>query len=550
MKYTEIFRMLSIALILSLLMLFIPATPALAVRSIELDPESGEIGDEITIIGEDYTASTETTERFVDIYFATDEAGTTDDIGDEVNTYQLLKTTGVGYEGDDDEGEFETTFEVPDELKDGSDDEDVEPGTYYIYVTRYDTTRIKAVAEFIVIGGGEITIDPDEGPVDTEVEIIGTDFGDRENIIIEYDGDEIDIESGDDETDRDGEFECTIIIPESTAGDHTITVTGDESGAEVEDTFTVEPGITISPTEANVEATVTVSGTGFASRSDIVVELDGTEVATATTDRDGSFEATFNAPALKSGTYDVEAWDEDDNSDKVKFTLTATTANLNPTTGHVGTEVTVSGTGYVSGTTVTIKYDTTEVGTATAATDGTFSATFKAPASKSGDHDVTASGDTTTKKFTFTMESEAPPIPRPLLPEMGVKVEPPVHFDWGDIDDPSGVTYTLQIATAKDFVDLTIELEKTELTKSEYTITEAEQLEPSEKDEPYYWRIKAVDGASNEGKWTGAGEFYVGAAFAMPSMPSWIMYLLFGLGALLIGILGFWLGRRTIYSSY
>jgi len=547
MKYTKFFRILSIAAILSLLMVAIPATPSQAARIIELDPEFGEIDDEITVTGTGFTASTETNERHVDVFFAEDEAGTTDDIGDEVNTYELLKTPLIGYEGDDDEGEFETTFKVPSELNDGTDDEDVEPGTYYVYVTIYDTIRIKAVAEFTVIGGGEIDIDPDEGPVDTEVEIIGTDFGEEEDIIIEYDGDEIEIESGDDETDSDGEFECTIIIPESTAGDHTITVTGDESGAEVEATFTVEPEIIISPEEANVEATVTVSGTGFASRSDIVVELDGDEVATETTDTDGSFEASFNAPALKSGTYDVEVWDEDDNSDKVKFALTAITVNLNPTTGHVGSEVTVSGTGYAAGTAVTIKYDTTEVATATAETDGTFSTTFEVPASEYGDHEVTVSDDTTTKKFTFTMESEAPKTPRPILPEMGVKAEPPVHFDWEDVDDPSGVTYSLQIATTKDFVALSIVLEKEGLTKSEYTITAEEKLEPTGKEEPYYWRIKAIDGASNESKWTGAGEFYVGAALAMPAMPPWAMYLLFGLGALFLFIFGFWLGRRSAY---
>jgi len=549
MKYTKIFRILSIAVILSLLMIAVPATPAQAARIIELSPESGKIGDEITILGTGFTASTETSERHVDIYFAEDEAGTTEDIGQEVNTYEHVKTPTVGYVDDPDEGEFEITFKVPDVLNDGTDDEDVESGIYYVYVTLYGTTRIKAVAEFTVISG-EITIDPDEGPVGTEVEINGTDFGSREDILIEYDGDAIKIEDGDEETDSDGEFEGTIIIiPESTAGDHTITVIGDESGNEVEDTFTVESEITISPTEANVEATVTVSGTGFASRSDIVVELDGTEVATETTDSDGSFKATFEVPALKSGTYDVEAWDEDDNSDKVDFTLTAITAKLDPTTGHVGTEVTVSGTGYTEGATVTIKYDTTEVATATAETDGTFSTTFKVPSSKYGDHDVTVSDDTTTKQFTFTMESETPPIPKPSLPAMGVKAEPTVHFDWEDVDDPSGVTYTLQIATAKDFVDLAIVLEKTGLTKSEYTLTEEEKLEPTSKEEPYYWRISAIDSASNEGKWTGAGEFYVGAALAMPALPTWAMYLLFGLGALLIGILGFWLGRRTSYYA-
>jgi len=136
-------------------------------------------------------------------------------------------------------------------MNDGDDDEDVAPGEHYIYVARYGSNRIRAIADFTVIGGGEIIIDPEEGPVGTEVEIEGTEFGDSEDFTVEYDGDEIDIESGDSDTDSNGEFILTVIIPESTAGEHTIKVLGEDSGAEPQETFTVEPEITVSPTEAN-----------------------------------------------------------------------------------------------------------------------------------------------------------------------------------------------------------------------------------------------------------------------------------------------------------
>ena len=101
MRHTKIWRILTVALILSLLMAVIPATPALA-GDITIDPEEGEIDDRIDIEGEDFTPSTEDTERFVDIYFALDDASTSDDIGTEVETYELVKTVRVGYEGDSD----------------------------------------------------------------------------------------------------------------------------------------------------------------------------------------------------------------------------------------------------------------------------------------------------------------------------------------------------------------------------------------------------------------------------------------------------------------
>ncbi len=552
MRHTKIWRILTVTLILSLLMAVIPATPALA-GDITIDPEEGEIGDRIDITGEDFTASTTDTERFVDIYFALDDASTSDDIGTEVNTYKLVKTVRVGYEGDSDEGEIDTYFKVPADMNDGDDDEDVTPGAHYIYVTRYGSLRIRAIADFTVIGGGEITIDPEDGPTGTEVDISGVDFGDSEDFIVEYDGDEIDIESGDTDTNSSGEFDCTIIIPESTAGEHTIKVLGEDSGAEPEETFTVEPALTLSPTEANANETATASGTGFAKRTDFVVYLDGTELASGTTDSDGNFDADFTVPAVASGSYDVEAFDEDDNTATAKFSIAATTVKLEPTTGNVGTPIAVSGGGFTPGVTIIIKYDDTQATTATVQASGIFAVIFNAPASQYGEHTITVGDGTTTKPFTFTMESVAPQTPQPLLPQMGAKPKQPVSFDWDDVtDDSSPVTYTLQIATSKDFATSAMVLEKKGLTKSGYTLTSAEQLESRTKEEPYYWRIRAVDAASNESAWTGAGEFYVGAPtiIGAEGMPTWVLYTLIGLGGVLLVIIGFWLGRRTAYYSY
>ena len=126
-------------------------------------------------------------------------------------------------------------------------------------------------------------------------------------------------------------------------------------------------------------------------------------------------------------------------------------------------------------------------------------------------------------------------------------------FDWcGDATDPSievtddslPITYTLEIATDIDFTAMI--LLKEGLTDSEYTLTKEEkQLLPStKKDAPYYWRVKAIDSASNETEWTGTGTFHVGFTF---DWPGWIIYLWFGLGGVLLFFLGLWVGRRTSY---
>jgi len=129
----------------------------------------------------------------------------------------------------------------------------------------------------------------------------------------------------------------------------------------------------------------------------------------------------------------------------------------------------------------------------------------------------------------------------PLLPEMATTAEAETYFDWEDVNDPSGITYTLQVGNDTNFS--AIVLEKKGLTQSEYILTKEEKLESSEPDTSYYWRIKATDGASNEGKWTIPILFYV--ALPQQEVPlNWILYIGIGLGVLVFGVLGFWVFKR------
>lgn len=559
MRYTKILRIFSIVIILSLLLVAMPATPAQADRGVTLDPEEGNIGDRITATGTDFNKSTEDNDKYANLYFSSEEADTLDDIDSDVTIYERLRV-GIWL---DEEGDFEYTFTVPEVLSDGDSDEDVTGGTYYVYVTHYGYNRIAAIAEFTIIAG-EMTIDPEEGPVATEVEITGTDFSSDEDITIEYDGDEVDVD-GDDETDDDGDFTSYILIPESIAGDHTITVT--VASNEVEAEFTVEPEIIVSPTSGEADTTLTVSGTGFGRREDVVVYFNSAGMATVTTDSRGSFDATFSVPEFEEGIYDIEAEDEDENLDTAKFTVTVpssptpapapsptpaptpalppTVLNISSTSGKIGTDLVISGAGFEADATITIKYDEEVVSTANADSYGIFVSIFKVPTSKSGDHTVTVSDGTNTEEFTFTVEAKPPPVPTPLLPEMGVELKPPISFDWkGVTADSPPVTYILQIATDNDFTADSIVLEKEELTKSEYTLTEMETMELVGREAAYHWRVRAVDSASNEGEWTGSGQFYVDQPFALPN---WAIYTLLGLGGLVLFAIGYWMGRRTAY---
>ncbi len=568
MKKIRFSRLLGTAVILALLVVAVPAAPAQAAYYLYAAPTSGDIGSTVSTTGTGFTPTTDPANpKYVIVYLSSQAPVTNGYIDTHITIYEEV----LPIVSTDAAGSFTRSFTVPSSLTDGTTTVSVTAGTYYLYACQYLGTTLNkyivASTTFIVSGGaGEITIDPDDGPVDTEVEITGTGFAPNADIEIEFNGDEVDIEDGDDETDSDGDFTSYILVPESTAGDQTITVT--VSGDEVTEDFTVTPEIFLDMTSAEVGTVVTTDGTGFGRRQSISIWFDNYGVATDQTDSDGSFSVTFTVPDRTAGIYDVEAEDEDENSDLVKFTIfepapppepepepepepptppqPAVSGSLSPSaTGPVGMNLIFTGTGFAAGKTVTVNYDDEEVATGTATAAGIVVAVFPVPKSQAGDHTITADDGTNTLELTFIMESEAPGIPTPLQPAMGVQLESPVVFDWEDVtDDSKPVSYTLQIATDEDFNKSAIALEKKELTESGYTLTEEEELDLGEQNVPYYWRIRATDAASNDGEWTGAGEFSITPPF---SIPSWALYTLIGIGGLLLFGVGYFLGRRTAF---
>jgi len=361
------------------------------------------------------------------------------------------------------------------------------------------------------------------------VTVSGTGFRASRSIAITFD----DTSIGTATTDVNGSFSASISVPVIASGTYEVEAT-DGTYTNSAD-FTIAASFSLSQATGYIGAKVTVSGSGFKANTAITITLDNISVGTATTDANGNFNSSFSVPVIASGTYKVETSDGTF-TNSVDFTVSVT-ASLSQAIGDVGTELTIDGVGFIG--IVSIKYDDVEVATATVDSNGAFSATFNIPEGKHGAHTITVTGSTNTHQLTFTMESVAPPIPAPLKPEMNAKAKATAYFDWEDVTDPSGVTYTLQIAADELFNEDSIVFEKEGLIDSDYVITKEEKLAPVEQEAPYYWHVKAVDGASNESGWSGTGLFYVGFSF---SLPQWAIYALYGLGTLLIGYLGFWLG--------
>ena len=523
LKNNRVLRSLSLAIVLSVVAVVVSPAAVLAYKQIDLYPGEAELDSWVHVDGtgfppSDFTPGLEYYSH-VDIYFSSQKAGALDEIDNDVSVYHCVKPGLLV----DDHGVFSTRFRVPQQLGDGHKREEVRRGRHYVYVTCADSRIIEAVAEFTVIRA-EITLDMDRGPVGAAVDVSGADFAARDDIAIEYDDYDVAIVSGDEETGGDGEFTCSVVIPESTAGVH-IVVACDETGNEAEAEFTVEPKLMIAASEGLCSDTVTVEGTGFGCMKEVTVAFSGDEVAIDETDKYGSFEVTFSVPAKGAGTYEVEAKDEAQNRDTVDFRV-GSAINLSQTTGHVGSDVTVSGSGFEpdAGITVTYTAEAKVVGTTAADADGRFSVTCIIPASRHGEQVITASDGSNAASATFTMESTPPPAALLLTPETGTRAKSTTYFDWEAVTDASGISYVLQVATDEKFSSGSLVLEKDGLSVSEYVLTKDEKLSATDKESPYYWRVKSVDGAANESvsePWS----FHVGLAFSKLPTPARVVII-------------------------
>jgi len=385
-----------------------------------------------------------------------------------------------------------------------------------------------------------MSINPTSGPVDTTVTVTGSGFLASKPISITYDSASVSTGPVTFTSDSKGSFSTTFKIPAGASGVHVIKVSdGTNSGTA---NFTTSLTAKIDVTSGPVGTSVTANGTGFKGNSSVTIIFNGIQNATATTDGKGNLATTFTVKPTPIGSH-VLVLTDGTNTKSFDFTVSPT-ATIDSAKGNIGSSINVSGSGFGATQSVTVKYDNNQIATSSTDAAGTFTVAFKAPVSKGGAHTITVTDGTNTKTFDYAIDSTPPSVPALTLPANDTRGDKIPTLSWQDVTDANGgIVYDLQLS--KDIGFNTILLEKDGLTSSTYTFSVAETLKPASKKAPYYWRVKAIDAASSESAWSTPSSFFLGFV-----MPTWGYYAIGGVAAviLLVGgfFLGNWFGRRAM----
>ena len=521
--------------LMALPLLVIPGRAEAAAPEISISPAYGYVGDKVTVTGSEFSTPT------VDIYYC----------------YNDTKDCELIEEVEVDNNSFRDSFDIPQSCK----------GKHWIKV--YYGTPTEKFKDFIVKPQVQVEVTYSgaaEGFVGDKVKVMGTGFDSSEkDIVVRFYRDgtdyiEFDVPDGADEY---GTWTVEFFLPDSPRGEHNIDAEGNTTDdTEVKKTtFIVKPGIELSPESGFVGDIVTVIGTGFeAGEGNIKIKYDGEEVEQieeAETDEFGSWRATFKVPSGAKGDYKVDARGEDTDYSEVGdvsfrigpgIKIAPPTNSTSP--GYVGQTMTVTGGGFEPDSPVTITYGDGRVETKTDR-DGNLPGgiTFEAEGTHGGQKVVVA--DHLGHKFnaTFFMEEDVPPPPLLISPEDKSKIGfvgkvAPV-FQWGVVNDTSGIShYCLQIAQNEDFIGLFLSVGDIVAEPGEETLSYELAKGNALGQGSYYWRVKAVDRASNEGRWSAPYSLRAG------KLPLWAFIGIIILGVGIIGFLVYYFIIRKRESFY
>ena len=244
-----------------------------------IDTAEGPVGTTVTVEGHGFAED----EEDIELLFYLD--GTAEVVADNIEANQY--------------GYWDASFQVPSSAM----------GDHYINAQGHDT-ELKDVQDVYFEVVPEISLDTSSGTVGESIAITGSGFDSEDSYIkVLFEGEEAETEPEIIRASENGDWEASFQVPDMPAGTYSVTAEGQSTREQdVNDlTFTIAPGLLLSPDQGHVGMNLTVTGGGFAPDGVVTIKYDGSEVGTAKTEEEGTFEVSFLVPESKHGARNVTA---------------------------------------------------------------------------------------------------------------------------------------------------------------------------------------------------------------------------------------------------
>ena len=266
-----------------------------------------------------------------------------------------------------------------------------------------------------------VTFTPSNGTVESILTVTGTGFTPGDQVTPSFGGSTLSCNDATGIVAGDSSFACNITVPASSAGPYSIGASTPDDGGPffAVGTFQVDPALTFSPSHGIVGSDVVLTGSGFTSSEVVTPYFNGTSApcneGPVDVVSDGSFTCTVTVPTSAAGAYVINASTPADGNVSAAGTFTVTPVlTFSPSIGDVGSSVTLNGTGFTPGDSVTPYFNSTSTscneGTVQVAGNGSFTCTVTVPPSAAGAYAIAAatlSDGTVVATGTFTVN---PPV--------------------------------------------------------------------------------------------------------------------------------------------
>ncbi len=346
-----------------------------------------------------------------------------------------------------------------------------------------DSTRAIEVPPLMFTIGPFCKATPLSGPVGTEIMISGVGFRPGEDgVTFTWDGPIIDTNFV---AEPNGTFSYPIIVPPSTRGKHTIGIYGSSftpKGIVPDIEFEVTPSIKLTPSIIENSKDVRIDGAGFNAQEQIAVTYDKINVnVNATTDDRGSFNLTFQTPYSPGKDHTVIATGNKGASAPATHTLTV----LIPPTPDLR---------------------------------------YPGPGASIQSNDSVM--DVLARMFSFVTGL----FSKQAGGAKGMGDTTAVTLNWAVNADQTGLTYSLQISSSQDFMNVVFNRDKIPFTT--YDLTKSSLPGGG----TYFWRVRAVNDSGEASPWSNIWSFQLQPGSLLSVAMAFTIVILL-LGMIVFGIM-------------